>query len=68
MEPLDHARLDAILRALADRLPGAWLLVGGALVALGLEPRQVTAGIDVVGLEGTLDERSTVPPPPCSSS
>jgi hypothetical protein len=31
---LDAIRLDAIVQRVVDRLPGDWLLVGGALVAL----------------------------------
>jgi hypothetical protein len=31
---LDATRLKAIVQSVADRLPGDWLLVGGALVAL----------------------------------
>ena len=42
---------------MVERLKGDWLLVGGALVALWLEPRRVTADIDIVGLEGTQGER-----------
>ncbi len=54
---LDRARIEAVVQAVADRLPGDWLLVGGALVALWLEPRRVTEDIDLVGLKGGPDER-----------
>jgi hypothetical protein len=54
---LDRARLEWIVEAVADRLPGDWLLVGGALVALWLEPRRTTEDVDIVGLAGTGDER-----------
>jgi hypothetical protein len=54
---LDRARLERVVEAIAERLPGDWLLVGGALVALWLEPRRTTEDVDIVGLGGTTDER-----------
>jgi hypothetical protein len=57
MDELDHRRLEELLAALAERLEGDWLLVGGALVALWLEPRRVTEDVDLVGLAGTPEER-----------
>ncbi len=54
---LDRQKLDAIVAAICDRLDGDWLLVGGALVALWLEPRRVTEDLDVIGLRGTPAER-----------
>ena len=54
---LDKARLDAIIDAIADRLPGDWLLLGGALVSVWLDARRATEDVDVVGLGGTLAER-----------
>lgn len=54
---LDRQRLQEIVAAVAERLSGDWLLVGGALVALWLEPRRVTADVDLVGLGGTTAER-----------
>jgi len=54
---LDRDRLEDIIQALGNRLDGDWLLVGGALVALWVEPRRVTADIDLVGLGGTMAER-----------
>jgi hypothetical protein len=54
---LDRGRLAEIVDAIAERLPGEWLLVGGALAALWLAPRRTTGDVDVVGLGGTTDER-----------
>ncbi|MBN2195973.1 MAG: hypothetical protein JW751_24360 [Polyangiaceae bacterium] len=54
---LDGARLDAIVQAVADELPGDWLLVGGAAVALWLDPRRVTEDLDLIGFQGTPAER-----------
>ena len=54
---LDRDRLEELLQAMAERLEGDWLLVGGALVALWLEPRRITEDIDIVGLGGTQGER-----------
>jgi hypothetical protein len=54
---LDRARLERVVEAIAERLPGDWLLVGGALVALWLEPRRTTEDVDILGLGGTADER-----------
>jgi hypothetical protein len=42
---LDRARLERVVEAIAERLPGDWLLVGGALVALWLEPRRTTEDV-----------------------
>jgi hypothetical protein len=50
---LDATRLEAIVQSVADHLPGDWLLVGGALVALWLDARRVTEDVDLVGIEGT---------------
>ncbi|MEE8409515.1 MAG: hypothetical protein V3T05_07915 [Myxococcota bacterium] len=54
---LDRARIEAIIQAIVDRSAGEWLLVGGGLVALWLEPRRVTEDLDLVGLQGTRAER-----------
>ncbi len=54
---LDAGRLDAIVQAVADRLSGDWLLVGGALVALWLDARRVTEDVDLVGIGGTGADR-----------
>lgn len=50
---LDATRLEAIVQSVADHLPGDWLLVGGALVALWLDARRVTEDVDLVGIDGT---------------
>lgn len=54
---LDRDRIDEILDALTESLEGDWLLVGGALVALWLEPRRVTEDIDIMGVESTQEKR-----------
>ena len=54
---LDRTRVDAIVQCVVDRLPGDWLLVGGALVALWLDTRRVTEDVDLVGLAGTGADR-----------
>ena len=56
-QPLDRDRLDALLAAACERLDGEWLLIGGALVALWLEPGRVTQDIDLIGLRGLAQER-----------
>jgi hypothetical protein len=56
-EDLGRERLEELLGAMLETLHGDWLLVGGALVALWLEPRRVTEDIDLVGLAGSADER-----------
>lgn len=57
LETLDRQRLEELLTRLTDTVEGDWLLVGGALVALWLEPRRVTEDVDLVGLAGGEDER-----------
>jgi hypothetical protein len=54
---LGRERLEAVLAAMVDHLAGDWLLVGGALVALWLEPRRITEDIDLVGLAGSREQR-----------
>ena len=54
---LGRERLEALLDALSERLEGDWLLIGGALVALWLEPRRVTEDVDLVSLSGSGDQR-----------
>jgi hypothetical protein len=54
---LDRERIDAALQVVVDRLPGDWLLIGGALVAVWLEPRRRTEDIDLVAVRGTGAER-----------
>jgi hypothetical protein len=56
-EELGRERLEELLAALAERLDGDWLLLGGALVALWLEPRRVTEDIDLVSLAGLPEQR-----------
>jgi hypothetical protein len=57
-ENLDRERLEALLSAMAERLHGDWLLVGGALAALWLdEPSRTTEDVDLVGLSGIPEER-----------
>lgn len=57
VEELGQERIEAILATAADRLQGEWLLVGGALVALWLEPRRVTEDIDLVSVSDSSDQR-----------
>lgn len=54
---LDRQRIEAIVAAVAERLDGRWLLVGGSLVALELEPNRTTEDVDLVGMDGTQAER-----------
>lgn len=54
---LDRARIAEIVEAIADRLPGEFLLIGGALVALWIEPRRVTEDIDIIGFDGDSRQR-----------
>jgi len=54
---LEARRLDTIVQAIADRVAGDWLLVGGALVALWLNDRRVTEDVDIVGIAGTGADR-----------
>lgn len=54
---LDRARIEAILGVLMSRLRGDWLLVGGGLVAIWLEPRRVTEDLDLIGLAGGNEQR-----------
>ena len=53
----DRARIDALLQAIADELPGDFLLIGGALVALWLEPDRTTEDLDLIGMRGEPSER-----------
>jgi hypothetical protein len=54
---LDRERISGLLDQLGEGLTGEWLLVGGALVSVWIEPRRVTEDIDLVGLMGTQGER-----------
>lgn len=54
---LDRERINNLLSELGQRLSGEWLLVGGALVSVWVEPRRVTQDIDLIGLTGAPHER-----------
>jgi len=54
---LDRDRIERVVRTVADRLTGDWLLVGGALVAVWLEPERTTEDVDLVSLAGTSGTR-----------
>jgi hypothetical protein len=57
MTEFDRDRIEQIVTAIANGLDGDWLLLGGALVALWLEPRRITEDVDIIGLAGAADER-----------
>lgn len=54
---MDRQRIDTVVQAVADRLDGEWLLVGGSLVALWIEPRRTTEDVDLVPVRGAKDAR-----------
>ncbi len=54
---LDRKRISDLLDQLSERLHGEWLLVGGALVSVWVQPRRVTEDIDLIGLTGAPEER-----------
>ncbi len=54
---LDRDRISAVVDAVVDRLPGDWILIGGGLVALWLEPRRVTEDVDLVAVTGSGSDR-----------
>ncbi|MHB1846606.1 MAG: hypothetical protein ACYCWW_17435 [Deltaproteobacteria bacterium] len=54
---LDRQRIEDLISAVADRLEGDWLLIGGALVALWLLPRRVTEDIDLIGIGDAAAQR-----------
>lgn len=54
---LDQQRLQALLEELGKRLTGDWVLIGGALVATWLSSRRTTEDIDLIGVQGTSNER-----------
>lgn len=54
---LDRQQISGLLDQLGERLSGEWLLVGGALVSVWVEPRRVTQDIDLLGLVGAPSER-----------
>jgi hypothetical protein len=47
---LDRERIQRIVHEIGEKLEGDWLLVGGALVALWLEPGRTTEDVDLVGI------------------
>ena len=53
----DRAQIAAIVHAIGDHLEGDWLVVGGASIALWLEPRRLTEDVDVVPMTQTGRER-----------
>lgn len=55
--PFDAAAIEAFLDAAAASLTGEWLLVGGAAAATWFSPGRVTEDIDLIGLDGSRDER-----------
>ena len=54
---LERQSIESIVHAVADRLEGEWLLVGGALVALWLQPERTTEDVDLVGFQRSADSR-----------
>jgi hypothetical protein len=54
---LDRRAVERLLDAAAARLTGEWLLLGGAAAAAWFSPDRVTEDVDLVGLDGTRDER-----------
>ncbi len=54
---LDRERIEEAVRAVADRLGGEWLLIGGALVALWIEARRTTEDVDFVPIGGVENPR-----------
>ena len=59
MAPLrfDRQRVERLLALAGERLPGEWLLVGGAAAAAWFSPERTTEDIDLIGLAGTQAER-----------
>lgn len=53
----DRDRVWVIVEAIADRLEGDWLLLGGSLVAAWLDVERTTEDIDVVGIAGCEEPR-----------
>lgn len=56
-EPFDRAALERIVHAVADRLDGGWLVVGGAAIALAFGARRTTEDVDILPLVDTGQER-----------
>ena len=57
---LDRARIEEILRDVADRVEGDWVLVGGALVAVWLDARRTTEDVDMVSIRGSAEDRTAL--------
>jgi hypothetical protein len=53
----DRSRIQALVERAGARLDGGWLLVGGSAAAIWFAPERTTEDVDLVGLEGTQDER-----------
>jgi len=49
---LDRDRIQGIVHEIGEQLAGDWLLIGGGLVALWLEPDRTTEDLDLVGIRG----------------
>lgn len=60
MAQLDQDRIKEIVEAVADRVGGDWLLVGGGLVALWFYNRRVTENIDIVSFSDKTDARYAI--------
>lgn len=54
---LDRSRIEAFLVRAADTLQGDWLLIGGAAAAMWFAATRTTEDIDLVGADGTNQER-----------
>ena len=54
---MDAERIRAIVHEIGERLEGDWLLIGGGLVALWIEPGRMTEDLDIVGMTGCEDPR-----------
>jgi len=54
---MDGERIRAIVHEIGERLEGDWLLIGGGLVALWIEPGRTTEDLDIVGMAGCDDPR-----------
>lgn len=57
MAELDREAIERIVHAIGDQLDGAWLVVGGAALALWTAPRRITEDVDVVPMMPTGGER-----------
>jgi predicted nucleotidyltransferase len=56
-ELFDRQRIHSVLQAIVEGLDGDWLLVGGALVSLWLEPRRTTEDLDLIAVSGSMEQR-----------